>query len=163
MTSPMKFRVEPFLWLAFSGGGVMAAIFLPVLVFLFALAFPLGWIDPPDHAHLAAVVGHPITFLVLLGIFVMMLIHAAHRFRYTLYDGLQIKHRGPRRRRLLRRRLLRCLRGPAPAGQRNLARPLDVARTGCRATTHWSAARRPTSDAADVPVAASGSSPARSA
>ena len=92
MTSPMKFRVEPFLWLAFSGGGVMAAIFLPVLVFLFALAFPLGWIDAPDHAHLAAVVGHPITFLVLLGIFVMMLIHAAHRFRYTLYDGLQIKH-----------------------------------------------------------------------
>jgi len=89
----MKFRVEPFLWLAFSGGGVMAAIFLPVLAFLFALAFPLGWIDPPDHAHLAAVVGHPITFLVLWGIFVMMLIHAAHRFRYTLYDGLQIKHR----------------------------------------------------------------------
>ena len=91
--SPMKFRIEPFLWLAFSGGGVMAAIFLPVLAFLFALAFPLGWIDPPDHAHLAAVVGHPITFLVLLGIFVMMLIHAAHRFRYTLYDGLQVKHR----------------------------------------------------------------------
>ena len=90
----MKFRVEPFLWLAFSGGGVMAAIFLPVLVFLFALAFPLGWIDPPDHAHLAAVVGHPITFLVLLGLFAMMLIHAAHRFRFTLYDGLQVKHRG---------------------------------------------------------------------
>jgi fumarate reductase subunit D len=94
VNSPMKFRVEPFLWLAFSGGGVMAAIFLPVLVFLFALTFPLGWIDAPDHAHLAAVVGHPITFLVLFGIFVMMLIHAAHRFRYTLYDGLQIKHRG---------------------------------------------------------------------
>ena len=55
------------LWLVFSGGGVMAAIFLPVLVFLFALAFPLGWIDPPDHDHLAAVVGHPLTFLVLLG------------------------------------------------------------------------------------------------
>ncbi len=89
----MKFRVEPFLWLAFSGGGVMAAMLLPVLAFLFALAFPLGWLDPPDHAHLAAVVGHPITFLVLLGAFVMMLVHAAHRFRFTLYDGLQVKHR----------------------------------------------------------------------
>ena len=89
----MKFRLEPFLWLAFSGGGVMAAIFLPVLAFLFALAFPLGWIDPPDHAHIAAVVGHPITFLVLLGLFAMMLIHAAHRFRFTLYDGLQVKHK----------------------------------------------------------------------
>lgn len=90
----MKFRIEPFLWLAFSGGGVMAAIFLPVLAVLFALAFPLGWIDPPDHDHLAAVVGHPITFLVLMGLFTMMLIHAAHRFRFTLYDGLQVKHRG---------------------------------------------------------------------
>jgi fumarate reductase subunit D len=89
----MKFRVEPFLWLAFSGGGVMAAMLLPVLVFLFAFAFPFGWVDRPDHAHLAAVVGHPITFLVLFGAVLMMLIHAAHRFRYTLYDGLQIKHR----------------------------------------------------------------------
>ena len=71
---------------------MIAAIFLPVLAFLFALAFPLGWIDPPDHDHLAAVVGHPITFLVLLGLFVLMLVHAAHRFRYTLYDGLQVKH-----------------------------------------------------------------------
>ena len=92
------------MWLAFSGGGVIAAIFLPILAFLFALAFPLGWIDPPDHDHLAAVVGHPITFLVLLGLFVLMLVHAAHRFRYTLYDGLQVKHKVARRGALLRRR-----------------------------------------------------------
>jgi fumarate reductase subunit D len=71
----------------------MAAIVLPVLAFLFALAYPLGWLDPPDHEHLAAVAAHPLTFLVLLGLFTMMLVHAAHRFRYTLYDGLQIKHR----------------------------------------------------------------------
>jgi len=90
----MKFRIEPFLWLAFSGGGVTAAMLMPVLAFLFALAFPLGWIDPPSHAHILAVVGHPITFLALFGAIVMMLIHAAHRFRFTLYDGLQIKHRG---------------------------------------------------------------------
>jgi fumarate reductase subunit D len=90
----MKFRVEPFLWLAFSGGGVTAAILMPVLAFLFALAFPLGWIEPPSHAHIAAVAGHPITFLALFGAFVIMLVHAAHRFRFTLYDGLQIKHRG---------------------------------------------------------------------
>ena len=91
----MKRRVEPFVWLAFSGGGVMAAMFLPVLVFLFALAFPLGWIDPPGpRPHLRAVVGNPLTFLVLLGLFVMMLVHSAHRFRYTLYDGLQVKQRG---------------------------------------------------------------------
>jgi fumarate reductase subunit D len=31
--------------------------------------------------------------VVLLGLFVLMLVHSAHRFRYTLYDGLQIKRR----------------------------------------------------------------------
>ena len=30
---------------------------------------------------------------MLLGLFVLMLVHAAHRFRYTLYDGLQVKHK----------------------------------------------------------------------
>jgi fumarate reductase subunit D len=79
--------------MTFSGGGVTAAMFLPILTFLFAFAFPLGWIDPPDYDHLLAVLGNPITFFVLLGLFVVMLVHAAHRFRYTLYDGLQVKHK----------------------------------------------------------------------
>jgi fumarate reductase subunit D len=89
----MKFRVEPFVWLMFSGGGVLAAVFLPVLAFLFGLAYPLGWLDWPNQDHLHAVISNPLTILVLLGLFVMMLIHSAHRFRYTLYDGLQIKSR----------------------------------------------------------------------
>ncbi len=84
-------RIEPLVWLMFSAGGVLAAVLLPSLVFLFALAFPLGWLDPPDHEHLLAVVGHPVTLVVLLGLFVLMLVHSAHRFRYTLYDGLQVK------------------------------------------------------------------------
>jgi fumarate reductase subunit D len=86
-----KRRVEPFVWLMFSGGGVAAAVFLPVLAFLFALAYPLGWLAAPDRQHLQAVVANPLTILVLLGLFVLMLVHSAHRFRYTLYDGLQVK------------------------------------------------------------------------
>lgn len=88
-----KRRIEPLVWLSFSGGGVASATFLPVLTFLFALAFPLGWIDPPSHQRMADILGHPLTFLILLGLFPVMLIHAAHRFRYTLYDGLQVKHK----------------------------------------------------------------------
>jgi fumarate reductase subunit D len=84
---------EPLLWLLFSAGGVMAAVFLPVLAFLFALAIPLGWVDVPDHDHMRHVLATPIAFVGLLGVFVLMLVHAAHRFRYTLYDGLQIKYR----------------------------------------------------------------------
>jgi fumarate reductase subunit D len=83
-------RVEPLVWLMFSAGGVLAAVFLPILVVLFGVAVPLGWLDL-DYDHLGAVVGHPLTFVVLLGLFVLMLLHSAHRFRYTLYDGLQIK------------------------------------------------------------------------
>jgi fumarate reductase subunit D len=89
----VKRRVEPLVWLTFSGGGVAAAIFLPMLVFLCALAFPLGWVGPPSHDHLLAVAEHPLTRLALLGLFSVMLVHAAHRFRFTLYDGLQIKAR----------------------------------------------------------------------
>jgi fumarate reductase subunit D len=84
-------RVEPLVWLLFSAGGVLAAVFLPSLAFLFGLAFPLGWLDRPAHEHLLAVVGHPVTLVVVLGIFVLLLVHSAHRFRYTLYDGLQVK------------------------------------------------------------------------
>jgi fumarate reductase subunit D len=86
-------RVEPLVWLMFSAGGVLAAVLLPSLVLLFGLAFPLGWLDPPDHDHLRALAGHPVTVVVLLGAVVLLLVHSAHRFRYTLYDGLQIKQR----------------------------------------------------------------------
>jgi fumarate reductase subunit D len=84
---------EPFLWLLFSAGGVMAALFMPVLAFLFAFAIPLGWVDVPTHDHLRRVLATPLAFVGLLGVFVLALVHSAHRFRYTLYDGLQVKYR----------------------------------------------------------------------
>ncbi len=86
-----KRRINPILWLLFSAGGVMAAVFLPVLVVLFGLAIPLGWVQP-DYNHLYAVFSHWLTRLVVLGLFVLMLFHWAHRFKYTLYDGLQVQH-----------------------------------------------------------------------
>ncbi|MPZ25591.1 MAG: fumarate reductase subunit D [Micromonosporaceae bacterium] len=86
-----KRSAEPFIWLGFSAGGVVAALAIPALLFLFGLAFPLGWIDPPDHAHLDAVVTHAVTRLALLGLCVLSLIHFAHRFRFTLIDGLQLR------------------------------------------------------------------------
>jgi fumarate reductase subunit D len=84
--------MEPFLWLLFSAGGVLSALLIPALLFLFGVAFPLGWVSPPDHPHLSAVLGHPVTRVALLGLCVLALFHWAHRFRYALYDGLQLKH-----------------------------------------------------------------------
>ncbi len=81
---------EPILWLLFSAGGVAAALFLPVLMFIFGLAVPLGWLAPGrDHLH--AVLANPLTLLVLLGVCVLSLFHWAQRFRYTLFDGLMLK------------------------------------------------------------------------
>jgi len=87
-----KRSIEPLLWMLFSAGGVLAALLIPILLFLFGLAFPLGWLSPPAHGHLLAVLRHPLTRGVLLLLCTLALFHWAHRFRYTLYDGLQIKH-----------------------------------------------------------------------
>ena len=86
-----KQRIEPVLWLLFSAGGLVAALLIPVLLVLFGVAFPLGWVAPPEHEHLLAVLRHPLTRLALLGLCVLALFHWAHRFKYTLYDGLQLK------------------------------------------------------------------------
>ncbi|PWU03850.1 MAG: fumarate reductase subunit D [Terriglobia bacterium] len=83
---------EPFLWLLFSAGGVVAALLVPVHLFLFGLAFPLGWLPAPAHDTLLALARSPIGRIYLLVFCVLPLFHWAHRFRYTLYDGLQIKH-----------------------------------------------------------------------
>src|ERR1051325_2594894 len=83
---------EPFLWMLFSAGGVVAAMLMPIQLFLFALAIPLGWVDAPTHEKLLPLLRHPITRLYLLVLCSLPLFHWAHRFRFTLYDGLQIKH-----------------------------------------------------------------------
>jgi fumarate reductase subunit D len=83
---------EPFFWTLFSMGGVMSALFVPVHLFLFGLAYPLGWIAAPSFESLSALVRHPLVSLYLFGLCSLSLFHWAHRFRYTLYDGLQIKH-----------------------------------------------------------------------
>src|SRR5947208_11916486 len=87
-----KRSIEPLLWLLFSAGGVLAALLLPILMFLFGLAFPMGRWPPPSHGYLLAVLGNPLTRVALFLLCMLSLFHWAHRFRYTLYDGLQIKH-----------------------------------------------------------------------
>jgi fumarate reductase subunit D len=87
-----KKSIEPLLWTAFSAGGVVAALVLPVLVLLFGVMIPLDWCHKPTHEHLLALVHHPVTRIGLFVVFALALFHGAHRFRFTLYDGLQIKH-----------------------------------------------------------------------
>ena len=83
---------EPLLWMLFSAGGVLSAILMPVLLFLFGVAFPLGWMATPTHTQMLAVLTHPLAGLIVFALCALSLFHWAHRFRHTLYDGLQIKH-----------------------------------------------------------------------
>jgi fumarate reductase subunit D len=89
-------RAEAAAWLTFSAGGMVSALLVPVLVLLFGVLFPLGVLAPPDHAGLATLLAHPLVRILLLGLCVLALLHWAHRFRYTLFDGLQLdRMRGP--------------------------------------------------------------------
>ncbi len=40
---------EAFFWMLFSAGGVVAALLIPVQLFLFFIAFPLGWLQAPSY------------------------------------------------------------------------------------------------------------------
>ena len=83
---------EAFFWLLFSAGGVVAALLIPIQLFLFGLAFPLGWLPAPSYQHLMGLLHSPLVKLYLFAMCSLPLFHWAHRFRFTLYDGLQVKH-----------------------------------------------------------------------
>ena len=88
----MTGRFTPFMWALFSVGGTIAAFLFPVHLFLTGVAFPLGWLAPPSYDAFRALVQHPVTRLYLFVMIALPLFHWAHRFRYTLYDGLQLYH-----------------------------------------------------------------------
>ena len=88
----MLSRITPLLWLLFSAGGTVAALLFPVHLFLAGFAFPLGWVQAPSYEFLHDLLRHPVTRLYLFVLISLPLFHWAHRFRYTLYDGLQLKH-----------------------------------------------------------------------
>ena len=83
---------DAFFWGLFSAGGTLAALLIPVHLFLFALAFPLGWLLEPTYGALMDLVRLPLVRVYLFVLCSLPLFHWAHRFRFTLYDGLQIKH-----------------------------------------------------------------------
>lgn len=84
--------LTPLLWFLFSAGGTVAALLFPIHVVLTGLAVPLGWVEAPSYESLLALARHPITRLYCFLLVSLPLFHAAHRFRYTLYDGLKLKH-----------------------------------------------------------------------
>ncbi|MEV4468481.1 MULTISPECIES: fumarate reductase subunit FrdD [Nonomuraea] len=86
----MRRRLEPYLWLLFSGGGVVAALLLPVLVLLFGVLMPLGVLEWPAPEHLSGLLGHALVRAAFVVVVVLCLFHAAHRLRFTSEELLGI-------------------------------------------------------------------------
>jgi len=85
-------RITPLLWLLFSAGGTVAALLFPIHLLFTGIAIPAGWLEAPSHETLHRLMTHPVVALYLLVLIPLPLFHWAHRFRYPLYDGLQLKH-----------------------------------------------------------------------
>ena len=83
---------DPFFWSLFGAGGALSAMLIPAFLFLVGIATPLGWIDGPTPEKVEIFLLHPLTRIVSFFIVSLSLFHWAHRFRFTLYDGLQLKH-----------------------------------------------------------------------
>ena len=88
----VKRHPEPFLWLLFSAGGVISAMLMPILLLLFGIAYRCAGWPLPTTSRYCACCRNPLTRVVLVALAALSLFHWAHRFRHTLYDGLQIKH-----------------------------------------------------------------------
>ncbi|MFD1934246.1 MULTISPECIES: fumarate reductase subunit FrdD [Nonomuraea] len=91
----MRRTPEPYLWLLFSAGGVVAALLLPVLVLLFGVLMPLGVLDWPAQAELAALLDPLAVRLALVAVVLLCLFHAAHRIRFTSEEVLGIARLDP--------------------------------------------------------------------
>ena len=83
---------EPLFWALFSGGGMLAALFMPALTLVLWFALPLRSPGASSHAELVSKMDHPLAKLALVGFIMLSMFHWAHRFRFTLYDGLQLSH-----------------------------------------------------------------------
>jgi fumarate reductase subunit D len=88
----LKRSSEPFFWALFSAGGTLAAFLFPAIAIVLWLAPAFGWSEPLSREQLVALL-EPVWVRLGLWVFVSLcFFHWGHRFRFTLYDGLQLKH-----------------------------------------------------------------------
>ena len=81
---------EPFWWSLFGAGGVMAALFIPVMIFLTGMAGVHSLDDSTRHVFsyekLQTLFSHWLTKLFLLVVISLSFFHCGHRIRHTLVD-----------------------------------------------------------------------------
>src|SRR5688500_5150914 len=80
--------IEPLWWALFGAGGMVAALILPIMIYLFGIALPLGSFpfDSYSPVRMQNLLGNVLVKLFLLVVIALPLFHWAHRFRYFLFD-----------------------------------------------------------------------------
>lgn len=85
----MKRSNAPIFWLLFGAGGMLAALFGPMLVFITGIAAPLGWALPADllsYPRMLALAQHALAKAAFLLVIALFAWHAAHRILHSLHD-----------------------------------------------------------------------------
>jgi len=84
---PLKRSNSPIFWALFGGGGMMAALFGPVLVFITGIAVPLGLMSGlMTYPRMLAFAQHWIGKGFLFVVVALMAWHAAHRLLCSVHD-----------------------------------------------------------------------------
>jgi fumarate reductase subunit D len=75
---------EAFWWSLFSAGGVMSALFVPVLIVLTGFLLPFVGEPAANYQRVAHAMSFWIARIVLLGLMTLSFFHCAHRIRHVL-------------------------------------------------------------------------------
>jgi fumarate reductase subunit D len=76
---------KPILWFPFAGGGLVAALVIPVLILITGVLVPLGIVQLP-YEKMAAFAHNLLGKLLLFGTIAFSAWHAGHRLRMTAHD-----------------------------------------------------------------------------
>jgi fumarate reductase subunit D len=85
----MKRSNAPIFWALFGGGGMLSALFGPMLVFITGIAVPRAWLLPGnllDYPRMLAFARHWAGKAFLFAVVALFIWHAAHRILKSLHD-----------------------------------------------------------------------------
>lgn len=92
MKSELKRSNAPIFWGLFGAGGMLAALFGPMLVVITGVAVPLGWLPAKTmgYQHILNLARNLIGKGLIWALITLLLWHAAHRIYHSLHDiGIQ--------------------------------------------------------------------------
>jgi fumarate reductase subunit D len=82
---------RPLGWLAFGTGGFLVAFLLPIQVFIYGIAIPLGLIPDPGYKGTLELLQQPLTKLYLFFLVSLAFFHAGYRIKDTIADMLSMR------------------------------------------------------------------------